>query len=199
MSCGRAKLKNYTSTAESMVNGTRSGLRNKDGESKSSGKKGDSREGISNASGRTATYSGSKQSDKGVLSGKTTSGPPSTRKSERLEKRTPPTTPVLRQSERLVNQGAPSPLRRSDRSKKNFSLSTSGSNQSGKNVSSVDTGKRKEKKENIIKQLAVGSQRLIASETYEQGSVSSKRKRMDAHSYKSLFKSQKRRYLRSGR
>lgn len=182
-----------------MVNGTRSGLRNKDGESKSSGKKWDSREGISNASGRTATYSDSKQSDKGVLSGKTTSGPLSTRKSERLEKRTPPTTPVLRQSERLVNQGAPSPLRRSDRSKKNFSSSTSGSNQSGKNVSSVDTGKGKEKKENSIKQLAVGSQRLIASEKYEQGSVSSKRKRMDARIYKSLFKSQKRRYLRSGR
>lgn len=177
-----------------MGNGTRSGLRNKDGESQSSRKKVDSREGISNASSRTATSSGSKQSAKGVFSGQTTSSPPSIRKSERLGKRTPPTTPVMRQSERLVNHGTPGPLRRSDRSKKNLSSSTSESNQSGKIVSSVDTGKRKEKKEKSMKQLTAESQRVLSSEKNERGS---KRKRMDAHSYKSLFKSQKRRYLRS--
>lgn len=171
-----------------MGNGTRSGLRNKDGESQSSRKKVDSREGISNASSRTATSSGSKQSAKGVFSGQTTSSPPSIRKSERLGKRTPPTTPVMRQSERLVNHGTPGPLRRSDRSKKNLSSSTSESNQSGKIVSSVDTGKRKEKKEKSMKQLTAESQRVLSNEKNERGS---KRKRMDAHSYKSLFKSQK--------
>lgn len=179
-----------------MAKGTREGLRNKDDGSHSSRKSLGGREEMSNASTRTSPSS-SKQSAKGAS--EQTTSIASVRKSKRFAQQTPPTTPITRKSKRLVNQSTPSPLRRSDRGKNNCSSSPSGSNHSGKSFSSVDARKKKDKKEKSIKQLTMESGKRVSSEKYDQGSSSLKRKRMDARSYKSLFKTQKRRYSISGR
>lgn len=109
------------------------------------------------------------------------------RKSERLEKRTPPAPPsATRKSQRLEKQSNPSPLRRSNRGKIHISSSSSGSRGSEKVSSSSGRPKKREKEEKSVNQ------------NHEESLLSLKRKRMNGHSYKALFKKQKRRYSAPG-
>ncbi|CAN4101686.1 unnamed protein product [Withania somnifera] len=123
-----------------------------------------------------------KQSDKGSLSsgsGKTdrlrrsgretkqvASSPSRTRKSKRLEKQSP-TPPTVKRRVGLIEKPTPSPLRRSD---------------------------REGKKGKSVKELIMESESNSTSSENGAASVGLKRKRMDARSYKALFKMQRKRY-----
>ncbi|KAJ4977738.1 hypothetical protein NE237_008518 [Protea cynaroides] len=113
----------------------------------------------------------------------------STRKSERLEKRTPATTPTKRKFERVEKQRMPSPLRKSERSEKNHS-SSSGSKKSGKGLSSPEMKNKKEKREKNGKQQMMDVRERSRNEKQQPKSsrVILKKKRLDARSYRALLK-----------
>lgn len=173
-----------------MANDTRSRQRNKDLEGDSSGKSMDSGEGTLNSGTLKVDASRLRQTTQGASSaGQMTSSPPSTRKSERLEKRMPSTPlPVIRKSERLEKQSTPSPLRRSDRGRALGSSTSYGSKSLEKVSSSADRMSRREKKEKSVKQLTMETENVNHGEKWNQESFGVKRKRMDARSYKDLFK-----------
>ncbi|KAL0457018.1 UNVERIFIED_CONTAM: Helicase protein MOM1 [Sesamum latifolium] len=114
-----------------------------------------------------------------------TPSPQSMRKSKRLDKGMPPLTPpVKRKSERLEKYSTPSSLRRSDRSKKNLSSSSSGSKQSAKEVSLPESKRKKEK--NLIQGTMESEKAELDPEA-----VGKKRKKMNARTFKALFKRQR--------
>ncbi|KAL0388405.1 UNVERIFIED_CONTAM: hypothetical protein Sradi_2722300 [Sesamum radiatum] len=114
-----------------------------------------------------------------------TPSPQGMRKSKRLDKGMPPLTPpVKRKSERLEKYSTPSSLRRSDRSKKNLSSSSSGSKQSAKELSLPESKRKKEK--NLI-QVTMESEKA----ELDPEAVGKKRKKMNARTFKALFKRQR--------
>ncbi|KAI3461415.1 hypothetical protein Pfo_018078 [Paulownia fortunei] len=119
------------------------------------------------------------------LSRQMTPSPQSMRKSKRLEKGTLPLTPsVKRKSERLEKYNTPSPLRRSDRGKKILSSSSSGSKQSAKELSLSES---KRKKEKTLIQVTMESEKA----ELDLEAVGMKRKKMNARTFKALFKRQR--------
>ena len=93
--------------------------------------------------------------------------PSSTRKSERLEKRT--LTPTLkRKSQRIEKKGMPSLLRRSDRGKKLFGSISSGSKKSNKSSSSLGMMLKKEIKVKSVKQLILETKEVGKSEREDE-------------------------------
>ena len=112
--------------------------------------------------------------------------PSTTRKSERLEKRTP--TPTFkRKSQRIEKKGMPSLLRRSDRGKKLSGSISSGSKKSNKSSSSSGMKLKKETKEKSVKQLTLETKEVGKTEKQDEPV---KKKRMDARAYRALFKKQ---------
>ncbi|KAJ6354269.1 hypothetical protein OIU76_003169 [Salix suchowensis] len=116
-----------------------------------------------------------------------TPSPSSSRKSERIEKQTPPTIPpATRKSERLVEkQSLSTPSRRPERGKNQSSSSSPGSKKSGKSLGS-SIAKEKHKKVKSVKQLEteeVGNSDKLVIKTVQVGI-----KRMDARAYRELFK-----------
>ncbi|GFZ20435.1 ATP-dependent helicase family protein [Actinidia rufa] len=131
-----------------MVNDTRSTRRSKDDEITSSTKKAIKSKGSSTSGSPTADTSGLRRSTRGTPSRKQISSSPSTtRKSERLEKRTPTKIPVKRKNEIVEKQKVSIPLRRSDRGKKHLLPSSSGSRKSEKGSDSSDIERKKLKRE----------------------------------------------------
>ncbi|KAG8371313.1 hypothetical protein BUALT_Bualt13G0074700 [Buddleja alternifolia] len=113
------------------------------------------------------------------LSRQMTPSPPSTRKSKRLEKGIPPLTPPMkRKSERLEKHNTPSPLRKSERGKKNLLSSSPGSRQSAKELTLSEL---KRKKQKSLIQVTMESEKVEPS---------TKRKKMNAKTFKGLFKKQ---------
>jgi hypothetical protein len=114
--------------------------------------------------------------------------PSSTRKSECLEKRT--LTPTFkRKSQRIEKKGMPSLLRRSDRGKKLFGLTSSGAKKSNKSLSSSGMMLKKEIKEKSVKQLILETKEVGKSER-EDESLPLEKMLMDARAYRALFKKQ---------
>ncbi|KAK9280486.1 hypothetical protein L1049_014178 [Liquidambar formosana] len=116
-----------------------------------------------------------------------TPSPSSTRKSKRLEKRMPTTPPVKRKSERVEKQRMPSPLRRSERGKKQHSSSSSEIKRTDRSSGSSDTKRKKEKREKSVRQLTLESRKVSKNERQDPRPVQVKRKRMDARSYRALI------------
>ncbi|KAL7127241.1 hypothetical protein ABFS83_14G242600 [Erythranthe nasuta] len=108
------------------------------------------------------------------------------RKSKRLDKGLPALTPPMkRKSERLEKHNTPSPVRRSDRGKKNLASNASGSKQPAKELSSSGSKRRKEK---TLIELTTESKK---SEVDLEAVGNKKRKMMDGRSFRSLFKKQR--------
>ncbi|KAF9598150.1 hypothetical protein IFM89_025590 [Coptis chinensis] len=104
-----------------------------------------------------STASGSTNSDTSILRRSTRetpsnkqrdSSPLNTRKSERIEKRTPPTPPIKRKSERVEKQKMPSPLRRSERGENSRSSCSSESKKSENGLELLDTKNKKDLRDN---------------------------------------------------
>ncbi|XP_057484469.1 helicase protein MOM1-like isoform X1 [Actinidia eriantha] len=177
-----------------MVNDTRSTRRNKDDEITSSTKKAIKSKGSSTSGSPTTDTSGLRRSTRGTPSRKQISSSPSTtRKSERLEKRTPTTIPVKRKHEIFEKQKVSIPLRRSDRGKKHLLPSSSGSRKSEKGPDSSDIERKKLKREKSMKQLTLESREINRRGQQDPKPVGMKKKRMDARTYISFFKQQLRR------
>ncbi|XP_042481589.1 helicase protein MOM1-like isoform X2 [Macadamia integrifolia] len=118
----------------------------------------------------------------------------STRKSERLEKRTPAVTPIKKKIERIEKQKMPSPLRKSERSEKHRSLNSSGSKKSEKVPSPPDTKNKKKKREKNEKQQTMDVREGSSNEKQQPkpSRVILKKKRLDARSYRALLRPQAR-------
>ncbi|KAL6499793.1 hypothetical protein OROGR_027703 [Orobanche gracilis] len=111
--------------------------------------------------------------------------PQSQRKSQRIEKGTPPLTPNMKPiSDRLGKNNTPSPVRRSDRGKKILSLSSSGLRKSADELS-LPAGKRNKEKKLI--QVRMKSEK----DEVDLEAVGTKRKKLNARSYLALFKRQR--------
>lgn len=115
--------------------------------------------------------------------------PSSTRKSERLENRTPTTPAVMRKSGRVEKQSMSSPLRRSKRGKNQSSSSSFGSKKSGKSLGS-SVMKKKHRKEKSVKLLTLEPNEIGHSEKHIIKAVQVETKITDARVYRSLFKQQ---------
>ncbi|KAL9143511.1 hypothetical protein ABFS82_14G242300 [Erythranthe guttata] len=116
----------------------------------------------------------------------TTTSPQIMRKSKRLDKGLPALTPPMkRKSERLEKHNTPSPVRRSDRGKKNLASNASGSKQPAKELSSSGSKRRKEK---TLIELTTESKK---AEVDLEAVGNKKRKMMDARSFRSIFKKQR--------
>jgi hypothetical protein len=89
------------------------------------------------------------------------------------------------------------PLRRSDRGKK-LSWSSSGSKKSDKSSSSSDVKRIKEKKEKSVKLLTLETKAVGKSEIEAVESSPVKNKRMDALTYRALFKKQPKKITAAG-
>ncbi|KAJ8557657.1 hypothetical protein K7X08_003282 [Anisodus acutangulus] len=170
-----------------MASETRSGRKNKESESNKSKNKQSDKGSLSSGSGKTDRPS--------LSSGRETkqaaSSPSSTRKSKRLEKQFPSSPAVKRKAGVTEKQNYLSPLRRSDRGKKHTPSSSSRSSVGrGSDSSSV----KKEKKEKSVKELIMESESHHTSREKGEASVGLKRKRMDARSYRALFKMQRKRF-----
>ncbi|KAL2557461.1 uncharacterized protein Fot_02200 [Forsythia ovata] len=175
-----------------MVSSTRSAKKNTDEVvGNSSKKKVVNRKQLSNLSPEKADILGLRRSARETQSSRRkTPSPQSTRKSERIEKQTPPVVhPVKRKSDRIEKHNVMNPLRTSDKGKKSKSSTSSGTKQSGKRLSLLNV-KKKETKEKSLKQLTVESGKAEPN----PNSVGTKRKKMDTRSYKALFKPQKIKY-----
>lgn len=118
--------------------------------------------------------------DKTSTSREVTASPHATRKSKRLDKGTPPSTPpVNKKSERVETHNTPSPLRRSDRGKKDLSSGSLGAKPSPKERSPLDSKRKKEK--NLI-QVTMESRRAELDHGL---------KRVSARKYRGQFKKQR--------
>ncbi|XP_069155139.1 helicase protein MOM1-like isoform X2 [Solanum lycopersicum] len=172
-----------------MASETRSGRKNKDTKSNKSKNKQSDKGSLSSGSGKT---DGSNVRRSSRETKQVASSPSSIRKSKRLEKQSP-TPPIVKRRAALIKKpNSPSPLRRSDRGKKHTLSSSSRSNYVGIEFDSSSV--KKEKKEKSVKELIMESERYNTSKENGESSVGLKRKRMDARSYKALFKMQRKRY-----
>ncbi|PIA37320.1 hypothetical protein AQUCO_03000130v1 [Aquilegia coerulea] len=176
-----------------MANITRSTRKLKEDDSNSKGR---------NNGGKGSPASGSSNSDTSGLrrsareipgKNQRASSPLSTRKSERIEKRTPPTPPTTRKSDRVKKQRIPSPLRRSERGENHLSTSSSDSRKSEKGLDLLENRNKQENTDNSEKYTKVNT--IDSSKDGENDKTPvhtvSRKKRMDARSYvKSLLKSQ---------
>ncbi|XP_073264631.1 uncharacterized protein [Populus alba] len=115
--------------------------------------------------------------------------PSSTRKSERLENRTPTTPAVMRKSGSVEKQSMSSLLRRSKRGKNQSSTSSFGSKKSGKSLGS-SVMKKKHRKEKSVKLLTLETNEIGHSEKHIIKAVQVETKITDARVYRSLFKQQ---------
>ncbi|KAI7990761.1 Helicase protein MOM1 [Camellia lanceoleosa] len=177
-----------------MANDTQSTCKSRDDESNSSKKKPVIGKRSSTPGSAVVDTSGLRRSTRETPSRKQISSSPSTtRKSERIEKRTPTTTPLKRKLEIVEKKRMPSPLRRSDRGKKHLSWSSSGSKKSEKGSASSDVKRKKLKREKSVKQLTLGAREMSRREKRDPKPVGVNKKRMDARTYKSLFKHRRRR------
>ncbi|KAF5937751.1 hypothetical protein HYC85_025257 [Camellia sinensis] len=177
-----------------MANDTQSTCKSKDDESNSSKKKPVTGKRSSTPGSAVVDTSGLRRSTRETPSRKQISSSPSTtRKSERIEKRTPTATPLKRKLEIVEKKRMPSPLRRSDRGKKHLSWSSSGSKKSEKGSASSDVKRKKLKREKSVKQLTLGAREMSRREKRDPKPVGVNKKRMDARTYKSLFKHRRRR------
>ena len=180
--------------SERMVNHARSTRTSKNDESTSSTKKAIKSKGSSTSGSPTTDSSGLRRSTRGTPSRKQMgSSPSTTKKSERLEKRTPTITPVKRKSEIVEKQKVSIPLRRSDRGEKHLLSSSSGSKKSEKGSDSSDIKRKKLKREKSMKQLTLESREITGRGKQDPKPVGVKKKRMDARTYVSFFKKQLRR------
>ncbi|KAA8550367.1 hypothetical protein F0562_002051 [Nyssa sinensis] len=178
-----------------MANDTRSSRKIKDDEGNTSKKKHVNSKGSSTSGSPTTDTSGLRRSARETTSRKQMiSSPSNTRKSERLERRMPSTPPVRKKSERIEKQRTPSPLRRSDRGKKHPLSSSSGSKKSEKGFASSDMKQKKLKREISVKQLDLGTREVSRHEKQNLRPVGMKKKRLDARTYKAIFKLQRRRH-----
>ncbi|XP_055833672.1 helicase protein MOM1-like isoform X2 [Solanum dulcamara] len=125
-----------------------------------------------------------RSSVKETLSKQMDLSPASTRKSERLEKRTPPIPPAKKKSAGLEQQNTPSPLRRSERCS-----TSSRSKYIGRESNSSSI--KEEKREKIVKKLTIESDSVSTTTKNATTPVDLKRKKMDDRTYKLLFKKQK--------
>ncbi|XP_019251916.1 PREDICTED: helicase protein MOM1-like isoform X2 [Nicotiana attenuata] len=165
-----------------MANDATSGRKNKDNESNNSENKlvgkGSSSRGSGKTDGSTRSSAQETSSKQKALS------PASTRKSERLEMRTPSTPPAKRKSVRLEQQNNPTPLKRSERCS-----TTSRSRYLGRESNSSST--KEENQEKTAKKLTTEFENVSTSKKNAAASVGLKRKRLDGRPYKLLFKKQK--------
>ena len=130
-----------------MASETRSGRKNKHTECNKSKNKQSDKGSISSGSGKTDSLRKSVRETKQAAS-----SPSSTRKSERLEKQSPSPPAVKKKSGVIEKQNTPSPLRRSDRGKKDIPSSLSRSSYVGRGPDSSSV-KKKEPKEKSVKEL----------------------------------------------
>ncbi|XP_009618970.1 helicase protein MOM1-like isoform X3 [Nicotiana tomentosiformis] len=170
-----------------MASETRSGRKNKHTESNKSKNKQSDKGSISSGSGKTDSLRKSVRETK-----QADSIPSSTRKSERLEKQLPSMPAVKKKSGVIEKQNTPSPLRRSDRGKKDTPSSLSRSSYVGRGPDSSSV-KKKEPKEKSVKELIMDFESVSTGRENGATSVGLKRKIMDARSYKALFKMQRKR------
>ncbi|KAL6970929.1 hypothetical protein U1Q18_030608, partial [Sarracenia purpurea var. burkii] len=163
-----------------MANDTRPSRRSKDDdESTSSRKKG---KGSSSSGSPTTESSGLRRSSRETPSRKQLSSSPSTmRKSDGLEKRTPTSTPVKTKSQIGEKQRMSSPLRRSDRGKKNPTLCYLGSKKFEKGSVSSDVKRTKLQREKSVKQLIMEGKESSGRVKQDRKPIGVKKKRMDAH------------------
>ncbi|KAF8396554.1 hypothetical protein HHK36_018178 [Tetracentron sinense] len=177
-----------------MVNDTRSGHKIKDDDSNSSKRRQIGGKGTISGSARTDASILRRSARETPLKKQTASSFSSTRKSERLEKWTPPTPLVKRKSERVEKQRISSPLRRSERGEKCRLLSSSGSKKSMKGLSSSDTKRKKGKREKSRKQLTFKPRDRSKNEKQDPKAacIIPKEKRLDARSYRAFLSPQAR-------
>ncbi|XP_048137315.1 helicase protein MOM1-like isoform X2 [Rhodamnia argentea] len=113
---------------------------------------------------------------------------PSTRKSERLEKQTPPTS-VSKDPKKVKRQRTPSPVRRSERCKKlRHSSDSAISKKSARRSESSDRQNQMDKKETKAKQLEVEDKESSKSNEEEPASTLVKRGKLSARAYRALFR-----------
>ncbi|XP_021665062.2 helicase protein MOM1 isoform X2 [Hevea brasiliensis] len=164
-----------------MANDTRSSRKVKDDEN--SNFKGVAGKPSTSSGAETPNTSGLRRSVRETPSTKKTGpSPSSTPKSERFEKRTPKPSVT-----RVEKQSTPSPLRRSDRGKKQSSSSSAGSKKSNKS-SGLSAIKKKLKKEKSVKQLTLQTQEVRKIKKQVINDVQVGKKRLDARAYRALFK-----------
>ncbi|XP_059297528.1 uncharacterized protein LOC132050331 isoform X1 [Lycium ferocissimum] len=173
-----------------MASETRSGRKNKDTESNNKSKNKSDKGSLSSGCGKTDRPS-LRSSDRETK--QAASSPSSTRKSKRLEKQSPSPLAVKKRAGVIEKPNSPSPLRRSDRGKKHTPSSSSRSSNLGIGSGSSSV-KKKEKKEKSVKELIMESESHSTSRENGAASVSLKRTNMDSHSYKALFKTQRKRF-----
>ncbi|OIW09132.1 hypothetical protein TanjilG_11270 [Lupinus angustifolius] len=125
---------------------------------------------------------GLRRSTRDASSTKLTTSPSTTRKSERLEKKTTPTPAVCRKSQKFEKPNMPSPLRRSGRNKTHCFSTPSDSKSSGSSSS-----KQKTKKEKTVKQLTFEAKEVTENDEHDVGAPQVKVKRMDARMYRATF------------
>ncbi|KAM7502132.1 hypothetical protein LguiB_001036 [Lonicera macranthoides] len=183
-----------------MVNDSRSGCKAKDDERNNSKKKLFTGKGSSTSGSGTNGTSELRRSTRETPSRKQTTSSPSivpiTRKSVRLEKRAPSTPPVKTKSEGVEKpksegvekQIMTTPLRRSDRGKKQTSSSSSGSEKSEKGSGSSNLKQIKGKTGKIVRRLTAEAMDVSRSNRHDTKPVGRKRKRMNARTFKALLK-----------
>lgn len=118
------------------------------------------------------------------------------RRSERIESPTTPnSTPNKKKQDKIEEQVGPSPLRRSDRSKKQLSHDSSGSKKLVEVSSSSDIKSKKEKitssQNKDSGDVSVDNKSDNKNERQDPDAGGRKRKRMTVRGYKALFKPQK--------
>ncbi|XP_019178335.1 PREDICTED: uncharacterized protein LOC109173545 isoform X2 [Ipomoea nil] len=128
-----------------------------------------------------------------------TTSPSTTRKSDRLQNRTPPVTPTKGKTGKneKLSTPSPSPSRKSDRSKRNLLPSSSLLNVSEEESNSSGM-KRYRKKEKSMKQQTLESENVSTSSNQSLSSIGKKRRRMNSLSYVLLLKMRRKRATPSG-
>ncbi|KAL5082395.1 hypothetical protein RYX36_010816 [Vicia faba] len=111
----------------------------------------------------------------------------STQTSKQVEKRILPTPEARRKSKRVEKRKIPSPLIRSGRTKNHSSSSPSNSKSAG-SLGSIS--RQKLQKEKSMKQLIFETE-VHENEEHSVGTSQAKSKRMDARTYRALFRNQK--------
>ncbi|KVI00190.1 Chromo domain/shadow, partial [Cynara cardunculus var. scolymus] len=140
----------------------------------------------------SADASGLRRSGRETSSKQATTSPSSARKSERIEKQASPSSPLIKKkSENIVKQMAGSPLRRSDRGKKQFSPGSSGSKKLAEIPASSNIKSKKEKIPSSSKESVGDANEDNKDERQDPDVGGRKRKRMTARGYKALFKPQR--------
>ncbi|XP_038706805.1 helicase protein MOM1-like isoform X2 [Tripterygium wilfordii] len=117
-----------------------------------------------------------------------TPSPSSTRKSKRLEKQIPINTPIKMKDEGVDNKSISSSLRRSERGRNHSLAISSGSKKVGKSSASYDVKRRSGKKEMTVEELPL--QTIEVGKNGKKGMKNAQvaKKRMDARTYRDLFK-----------